>query len=494
VGSTDFIREWTSKAVDKATRLVDALADVDTLGKRDKRWDTTQGLYHMGRDCVNHTLRHLLQVVVPWIAEAEMGRFDETMREAIARIVGILPNEAGEEGTRKRMDLPLRYNGLGGLPLAGHAKAAYIGTLHSLAGRLVGWFPDLSPADFPGLQEAHHELKTMLEEGGGDTSILPSLRAVVEGTPLNPTPEREESTPRDEALGAEEDKKKDKKLGWRLHEAQHNMKRQTVTGDDAYLKKFALTHVSTPTGADFLTLPFTNPLTRVGCTHYRLGVRQYLGLHTTSEVCNIDPCNGTEVPPYGAHSHHVRRAITTRHDELRDDLWRALHRTPGLLTHDVHKERWMHEFYELRPGCVKDGTGERFDLAVTNRTSGHMTVMDVVVSHPPLDGAPEGRKIGAQTRQWRPRRGASTRCTASGTCTRGMWSPSPSRRTTPGRRRLSTTSSRWRMRRRGRSSRGWGRSSSAQCGSWWPRRLFEDREDCCLSSTGAMGTVPFFED
>jgi hypothetical protein len=117
------------------------------------------------------------------------------------------------------------------------------------------------------------------------------------------------------------------------------------------------------------------------------------GLPTTGDKCWIDQCEGAEVVPFGAHSHHVRRAISTRHDELRDDLCRSLTRVHGLENHEVYKERWMDEFYRLRPGCEKDGTGERFDLAVANRQTGHLTVMDVVVSHPVLEGDSEG---------WRP--------------------------------------------------------------------------------------------
>ena len=117
--------------------------------------------------------------------------------------------------------------------------------------------------------------------------MLPSLQTVVEGGELDASsPEDEDQRESLETVKEPEMKK----LGWKLHEELHKRKRQGLEGDVAGLKKYALVNVTTPTSADFLSLPFQNPATRVSCGNFTLGVRTYLGLPTTSDVCWIDGC------------------------------------------------------------------------------------------------------------------------------------------------------------------------------------------------------------
>ena len=307
------------------------------------------------------------------------------------------PEELAEETIKARFQLPKRKQGMGLVSTVEVAKASYIGTIHDLSGRLREWFPNLRVEDFPGLKEGHAALRGLLEANGGSSAVLPSLQVIVEGHPIGDSPtlpdELDEDVRGVESSGeaTKGKREREKKLGWRLKEALFTAKRTRLNGGGTGLKNFALVQTSTVTASDFLSLPFQNQWTRVSCPHLILAVRTYLGLPTTNDACWIDTCGGREVTPFGAHSHHVRGACQSRHDELRDDLYRFfLTVAPGLATHEVERERFMEETYGLREGEQKDGTGEKFDLALTKVSTGHKTVMDVVVSHPVFSAHPEG--------------------------------------------------------------------------------------------------------
>lgn len=188
--------------------------------------------------------------------------------------------------------------------------------------------------------------------------------------------------------------KKAKSLGWKLHDELHKLARQELGENVVDLKKFALQHVTCPTGTptDFLHLPFTNGETRLLSSNFQFAVRQYMGLATTASTCNIGECNGVEVAPIGEHlGLHVAGMLTKRHHGVRDAVHRIAQYIPLARDADtvVHKEGFMSDFFELRPNANECDGGIKFDLAVQSQASGHITAIDFVVKTPRYSVAAE---------------------------------------------------------------------------------------------------------
>jgi hypothetical protein len=192
VGTDEFILKELEVEARRVHKLLDMIADVDTIGKVNSRWVTPQGLYYGIRDCVNQMLRHLLRTVNPALTIPAFRPIDEKTKKVVCRILDInIDNEELSTDAWKvvtsRIGLTGRLGGLGVMTYEEVAEAAYVGCMSSLGRRLTTKLGTAcwNRKTISGFETAHENVKKALEDA---SDVLPEIDEV-----LNYKPQKEDS-------------------------------------------------------------------------------------------------------------------------------------------------------------------------------------------------------------------------------------------------------------------------------------------------------------
>jgi hypothetical protein len=383
VGNKEYIMSALKAKAETARVLLTRLEECDSMGKLNGGWATTQGLFHVERDCVIHLLRHLIRGVDPELTMEAFKGFDEHAVQVAARILDIPEQELDVPCVRARFGLPGRMQGLGLLSLAGCAQMAYVGAVSKLGHRLLLKMPGLDPSDVSGLEHAVEELTRELHVLGMP-SVVPMLSEVL--------------TPLDGQAGERGSKKET--LARRLGERAHKIARDEAERNATGLYKFAIQVATTPTSADFL---YARPSYEANRTYrfFAPFARKYLGVAVTDSVCNMGNCHGVKMTPNGSHTGHVRGMLIDRHDEMKLELMNALKSldTSRCCKYRFGLETHMRDLgFTVRRGFEEPKQGLICDFYLRSRDDHKTIITDVVISHPDM----------AKKEDWKPSHATET--------------------------------------------------------------------------------------
>jgi hypothetical protein len=362
----------------------------------DSSWACPQGLYQMLRDCVGHMLRHLPKAVRPDLIRDGLWEVDLRIQISFVRICGIRPEELSV-GSKTRIELPIRLQGMGLTPICEIAEAIYVGTVQGVAPKLGSSLDNLTVTDVAGLEEAVARLKLTLDVPGERSKVPEALDILDKSETVERTlHELEENET--VALEASDSvgtgrlrPKVPKKLAWRLADAIYTKRRGLLPGSVRGLEHFALLNVTCETAGDFLKASIAFSRNRFGL-HFRTAVRMYLGLPVTASVLYSGANSSRAIVPNGEGA--SRAANTRRHTGLKNDvnsMVAFLGRTLGM---EVIYEARMRDYFQLRPTGVEGPAGSYCDALLTTR-EGRRVAVDYVIHHPVMANEDHWNATGA---------------------------------------------------------------------------------------------------
>jgi hypothetical protein len=361
VGSEHFIRNHLRKEVDDVLEVLRKISRAAELGRTNSVWATSQGLYHLTRDCANQLLRHLLRTVEPTLTIDEFKTVDDATMSTVLDIFDIMESdELVSDVIRSRIRLPGSLGGLGVTAYVTAAPCAYLGCIMSV-GRRLALIMDDPGQHIPG----YHQALKILDS----YDDMPSAEAFFHAGPVDNEP-----TENTKHLSR-------KLLRWRQDKERARLD-EVATGYET----FFLRVTSHETCADFLYAPIVDPRNRMYRT-FSISVKLYLGLPVAPALCNIESCNNVPVHRFGAHGNHCQGKLTKRHHDMRD---RIIDTIKHLSTAHDTKYEVLFEYPLKDLGFAKlpnapNPQEARCDFALVLEQDNYCVVTDVTICHPNPD-------------------------------------------------------------------------------------------------------------
>lgn len=367
VGLEPFIEKELSLAKNKVISILDKIHKMNRAGSFNQKFSTTQGSYHLVRDCVNQICKHLLRAVDPKLTKVAFAELDEKTLETTIRLFG-----KPEELTpiiRARIGLPGKLGGLGITSYVKIAEAAYIGSLASIGTSIRNGFQN-------GAVFSHHYVVGCEEAQLFLAQKLPESREMVnEKEVVHPSP-----VPSIDDIFSKPGEKVQLKLTKALHEKTKADLLRTTTGP----YKFFLQVANNETAADVFFARISTASNRFLSWEFQIIARRYLGLSVTGDTCGV--C-GETVSQHGQHLFHVQNKVTNRHHAVKDALFELFRRlfSSGNSQYYARKEiplPWLG--YELRSDA-KDKSIATCDIAFIDPSNNRTLVGDVLITEPKFE-------------------------------------------------------------------------------------------------------------